>query len=157
MNIKNAFLTVLLAGFILILGSCAPKITNPQIEKLESKEAILALNTRLNQLNLALEKEKVSVVDLELKVKKANKESSKSASKSSDLSSKLSKNPGDAKLASRASKAAKIARRDAKRAEKANDRLSESRKNIEKYLKDIEKTKEKLTELEAKIEFVPNQ
>ncbi len=154
---KNKFFTCLISASILILGSCAPKITNPKIENLEAREAVLALNTRLNQLDLALEKEKVKVVDLEQSVKKANDDASKSASKASDLSSKLSNNPGDSKLASRASKAARSSQRDAKKAKKQNSSLSESVKKIKQYQDDIEKTKQDLEKSKAKIEFVPNQ
>ena len=153
---KKVILLVLLSGFTFILGACSPKFTNPNIDKLEAREAVLVLNTQLNKLNLALEREKLTLGALENDVKKANDKASQSASESKSLSEKLSDKPGDLKLSSRAEKAAKRASRDAQRAGKLNDTLGKSNKKMEQYQKDIESTKEKLKELEAKIEFVPN-
>ncbi|TKC01043.1 hypothetical protein [Pedobacter cryophilus] len=153
---KKVLLLVLISGFTFILGACSPKITSPNLGKLEAREAVLVLNTQLNKLNLALEREKLSLGALENEVKKANDKASQSASDSKSLSNKLSDNPGDLGLSSRAEKAAKRASRDAQKAGKLNDSLGKSNKKIEQYQKDIESTKEKLKELEGKIEFVPN-
>lgn len=153
---KKVLFLILTLGFTFILGACSPKITSPNLDKLEAREAVLALNTHLNELNLALEREKLALGTLENQVKKANDKASQSASESKSLSDKLSANPGDLKLSSRAEKAAKKASRDAQKAGKLNDTLGKSNKKMEQFQKDIESTKEKLKELEGKIEFVPN-
>jgi chromosome segregation ATPase len=151
------FSVVLLLGYMIIFGACTPKITNPKIESLEAREALLALNTRLNDLNLALEREREKIIDLSQKVNKANQTASNSAAKSQVLSEDLSNHAGDAKLAIKALRASKKAKRDAKIAEKANVKLSDSNHRISLYQKDIEETKQKIADLDSKIQFTPNQ
>jgi len=151
------YCAIIFLGFIFIFGSCARKVSNPKIENLESRETILALNTELNKLNLALEREKVNVISIAQKVDNANKIANNSADKSQKLSSDLMDHPGDAKLANKALRASKRAKKDAKNAEKENSRLSDSNKRIEEYLKNIEQTKKEIADLDAKIQFVPIQ
>lgn len=147
---------IIFLGLIVFFNACAPKISNPKIEGLELREAVLALNTKLNDLNLALEREKVKIIDFSQLADKANKTASNSATRSQALSEDLSKHAGDDKLAKKALRASKKAKRDARNAEKVNSRLSDSNNRIETYQKDIEETKRKIADLDPKIQFAPS-
>ena len=136
-------------GLISVLGACAPKITNPKIENLERNEAGLILKTHLNQLYLAVEREKLSVIGLTKDANRANETANIAVEKSRSLSVDLINHAGDAKLAKKALRASKRAKKDSKKASKENSRLSDSNKKIEEYLKDIEKTKSQIEEFDA--------
>ncbi|MDA9555011.1 hypothetical protein N9R54_02135 [Pelobium sp.] len=156
LNLKAGLVITALTLSISGLESCAPKLTSPNLTKLQGREAVLALNTELNNLKLALEKENLRLSSLQNDVNKANDDASKSAAEAKELSDKLSSNPGDLKLSSKANKAAKEAARDAKKAAKLNDALGKSNGKIKEYQKDIEEAESKIKDLESKIEFVPN-
>ncbi len=142
---------------VVVLSSCSKKITNPRIEKLETQEAVLALNTQLNSLNLKLERRLMDVNELVKKVKDANEDASKSATEAKKLSEKLSNDPGNSKTASRADRAARRAAKDAKKAAKLNAELGDMNDEVKNYQDDLRETEKKLEEMKSKIKFIPNQ
>lgn len=153
---RGTVFLIILSLVCSIFNACSSKVTSPNLTKLEGREAVLALNTQLNNLKLGLEREKLSLSSLTVEVDKINQDASKSSTEAKNISEELSKNPGDLKLSSKANKAAKEAARDAKRATKLNDTLGKSNGKIKQYQKDIESTEAKLKDLESKIEFGPN-
>ena len=138
-------------GLISVFGACAPKITNPKIENLERNEAGLLLKTHLNQLYLALEREKVNVINFTQSANRANEDANNAVERSRSLSIDLINRTGDAKLAKKALRASNKAKKESKKAAKENSRLSDSNKKIEEYLSDIEKTKLQIEEFDAKM------
>lgn len=156
MNKSRIFLILFVALVSFSLGACSPQTNTENLTKLEGRETILALNTELNDLKIALEKETLNLSSLQKDVEQANEAATKSSSDAKKKSEELSKNPGDLKLSSKANSAAKEAARDAKQATKLNDILGKSNSKMKEYKKDIESTEAKLKELEAKIEFSPN-
>ena len=141
---------------VITLTACSNKISSPKIDKLESQQAILVLNTHLNQVNLVLERTLLENKDLTSAIEKANQDASESSAEANKLSDELSSDPGNQKLAKKASKAANKSARNAKRASKLNSEFSDTAVMIKKYKEDIASTEIKLKELESKIEFVPN-
>ncbi len=138
------------------LTACSNKISSPKIDKLESQQAILVLNTHLNEVSLVLERTLLENKDLTSAIEKANQDASKSSAEANKFSDELSSDPGNLKLAKKASNAANRAARDAKKASKLNAEFSNTAEMIKKYKEDIASTEVKLKELESKIEFVPN-
>ena len=144
-------------SILLIFSACSHKITNPKIEKLEGQQKVLALNTQINDLKLALEREKLKLTDLTDAVNKANELASKSANEAKVLAEKVNENPGNAKLAKNANKAAKIAAKNSKRAKKLTDQLSDAQNNIKDYQKGIDDSQKELDDLNSSIKIIPNQ
>jgi uncharacterized coiled-coil protein SlyX len=155
MKTLKIYLGIILMLPVLLAG-CSKKIINERIDKLEGREAVLEKTTELNQLNLELEKNLVKMARLVDDVESINGEASASARETEDLSQRLSRNPGDAKLASRAEKASRRAARDAKKAYKQNSDLNEVNDEIRDLRRDIDKTEKELSDLQSRIEFVPN-
>lgn len=158
LNSKNTVKNLL---FILLISvglfSCAKKITNPEIRRLEGRETLLDETTQLNKLKLDLERELVKVNDLTRKVEDANDDASKSANEARKLSERVSSNPGDSKLANRADRASRRAAQDAKKARKLNNQLGDVNGEIKSLQRQIESKEKEMSELEKKIDYVPNQ
>ncbi|WP_155975630.1 hypothetical protein [Daejeonella oryzae] len=139
------------------ITSCSSKLSNPNIDKLETQEQVLKRSTELNNTKLELEKEKLRNANLVSDVDNINKQASASSERAKDLSARLSRNPGDQSLSRKADNAAKESARDAKRARKLNNDLDKSTteiRNLERKIKDLES---ELDEMKSKVEFVPNQ
>ncbi len=136
--------------------ACASKIQNPEIQKLEDRKNLLKQTTKLNNLKLDLENELVKVNDYTLKVEKANEKAAKSAKTAKSLSEDIKDNPGNLKLASKVNSASKKAAGDAKDASKLNDKLGKSNNKVKSLQKEIAKLESSLSDLEKRIDFVPN-
>ncbi|WP_353133072.1 hypothetical protein [Pseudopedobacter sp.] len=145
------FLTI-----VLMTWACASKIQNPEIQKLEDRKNLLKQTTKLNNLKLDLENELVKVNDYTLKVEKANEKAAKSAKTAKSLSEDIKDNPGNLKLASKVNSASKKAAGDAKDASKLNDKLGKSNNKVKSLQKEIAKLESSLSDLEKRIDFVPN-
>jgi predicted nucleic acid-binding Zn-ribbon protein len=155
---KNLQTTISLLLFVLALNSgCAPKISNPTIDKLEMREQVLKKTRELNSSKLELEKELVTNRELISKVAEINRDASASADDARDRSNKVSRNPGDAGISRKADIASKRAAGDAKKARKLNSDLDDSNGKIKSLQKKIESLETEVNELKSKIEFVPNQ
>ena len=140
----------------LIMWACSSKVQNPEIQKLEDRKELLKQTTKLNNLKLDLEKELEKVNDYTLQVEKANEKSAKTAKEAKALSDDIKGKPGDLKLASKLDKASKKAANDAKSASKLNDKLGKSNNKVKSLQKEITKIESSLSELEKRIDFVPN-
>jgi len=150
-------ITFFLALFsITLLMACSSKSLSPEMKKLNSQEELLSLNTKLNKLKIALEKEGLSNADLKEQVKKINEDASISSKRAKEISEELSNNPGDSKLAKQAEKFAKKSSRDAKKASKLNQELNDNQKEMEDLEKKIKDLEGSLKDLESKINYVPN-
>lgn len=145
----NLILLILLAG-------CSPKTSNERIEKLEGQEAVLEKTTELNKLRLQLEKNIVKQTKLTEDVEQINQQASASARHADELSGRVSRNPGDSRLANRANRASRRAAKDAKKSKKLNNQLEDVNNKIRDLRKDIGKTEKELSELKARIGFVPS-
>jgi len=157
-RLKSTFLKLaVIAVLPVFVSSCSKKVVSPEVQKLQSQQQLLDLNSKLNKLNLSLEKELENVRILVADVDKANKKASESADDAKKKSEKLSKNAGDNKLASQAERASKKAAKEAKRATKINGKLSDANDEVKGLQKDIKETESKLSELKSKIDFVPNE
>lgn len=154
-NIFRQLSVILLLA--VLMSSCSKKVVSPEVQRLQSEKEILSLNTKLNKLNLALEKELENVKGLVKDVNKANDKASRAAEEAKKKSAEISKNPGDSRLATKAEKAARDAARQAKRATKLNKKLGDANDAVKSYQKDIKTTESKLNDLKTKIDFVPNQ
>jgi len=139
-----------------LLGSCSPKISNERIDNLEGREAVLKRTTELNKLKLEIERNIVKQTKLIEDVEDINRKSSQSAREAQRLSERVSRNPGDTGLANRADRASREAASDAKRARKLNGQLDDINEEIRDLRKDIDKKEKQLSELKARVEFVPN-
>jgi methyl-accepting chemotaxis protein len=140
----------------LTMSACSNKISSPKIDKLESQQAILVLNTHLNKVNLKLERIILENESIAKGIGQANQDASESSAKAKKLSDQLSSDPGNQRLAKRASKAANKAARDAKKAGKLNVEFGDAAEMIKKYKEEIASTQDKLKALKSKIEFIPN-
>ncbi|MBU0695661.1 MAG: hypothetical protein KKE39_03925 [Bacteroidetes bacterium] len=140
----------------LTMSACSNKINNPKIDRLESQQALLALNTHLNEVNLKLERTTLKNESLINDIDKANQDASASAAYAKKLSDQLSSDPGNQKLAKKASKAANKAARDAKKASKLNVEFGDTAEMLKMYKEEIASTQDKLKALKSKIEFMPN-
>lgn len=147
-------------GIILMLtvlvGACSKKISNERIDKLEGREAVLEKTTELNKLRLLIERNIVKQTKLIEDVEKINSKSSASAREAERLSARVSRNPGDSDLASKADRASRRAASDTKKARKLNGKLEDINDEIRDLRKDIDKTEKELSELQSKVEFIPN-
>lgn len=141
---------------LLVIGACSSKISNDNIDKLEGRELLLKKTTELNDMKLELEKNLQKQTQLAKDVENINKQASASSHEAEEISRKVSRNPGDASVAKDANRASKRAASDAKKAKKLNGELEDVNDQIEDLHKDIEKKEKELSELKAKIEFVPN-
>jgi uncharacterized coiled-coil DUF342 family protein len=156
--LKNNFSKIALAFlFTFSVTACSEKVVSPEVQKLQSQQELLDLNSKLNKLNLSLEKELEIVKNLSVDVEKANEKANDSANDAKKAAAKLAKNPGDTKLASKADKASKKATNHAKKAVKLNKKLSDANDEVKDYQKDIKDTEAKLSELKSKIDYVPNK
>ncbi|WP_017256749.1 hypothetical protein [Pedobacter arcticus] len=156
--LKNSLFKALMVVMVsLFITACSKKVVNPEVQRLQSQKELLDLNTKLNKLNLSLEKELGNVNSLVADVDKANDKASKSASEASKRSADVSKHPGDSRIAKKADKASRNAASDAKRALKLNKKLSGANDKVKSYQKDIANTQTKLGELNSKINFAPNE
>lgn len=138
------------------LGACSSKVTNERIDRLEGRELLLKKSTELNDLKLELEKSLLKEAELIKAVENINKDATASAREAEEISRKVSRNPGEAGVAKDADRAAKRAASDAKKARKLNGELEDVSDDVKDLRKDIEKKERELSELKAKIEFVPN-
>ena len=141
---------------LLVLGACSSKVSNENIDRLEGRELLLKKTTELNDLKLELEKNLLKQTELTKAVENINKDASASAGDAEEISRKVSRNPGEAGVAKDADRASKRAASDAKKARKLNGELEDVNDEIKDLRKDIEKKERELSELKAKIEFVPN-
>ena len=141
---------------ITLLGNCSPKVSNERIDTLEGREAVLKTTSELNKLKLEIERDIVKQTKLIEDVEDINRKSSESARDAQRLSERVSRNPGDTGLAKRADRASREAASDAKRARKLNSQLDDINEEIRDLRKDIEKKEKQLSELKARVEFVPN-
>nr|MBC7613030.1 hypothetical protein [Pseudopedobacter sp.] len=148
---KGLFIFVVLA-----MIACSNKINSQKIDRLESQRALLALNTYLNEVNLKLERTTLENESLISDIDKANQNASASAADAKKLSDQLSSDPGNQKLAKKASKAANKAARDAKKAGKLNVEFGDTTEMLKMYKEEIASTRDKLKDLKSKIEFMPN-
>ena len=84
-------ITFFLALFsITLLMACSSKSLSPEMKKLNSQEELLSLNTKLNKLKIALEKEGLSNADLKEQVRKINEDASISSKRAKEISEELS-------------------------------------------------------------------
>ena len=143
-------------ALVLMTWACSSKVQNPEIQKLEDRKNLLKQTTKLNNLKLDLENELVKVNDYTSKVEKANEKAAKSAKTAKSLSEDIKDNPGNLKLASKVNKASKKAASEAKAASKLNDKLGKSNNKVKSLQKEIAKLESGLSELEKRIDFVPN-
>jgi chromosome segregation ATPase len=136
--------------------SCSSKISNEQISKLESRQAILQYNTKINQDRLELEKEQVRQTRIKEKLQDASDDAKSASNKAHDVAKRVNRNPQDVDLARKAEKAS---RKSANRAEDVNDLNHDLQKSINKIKdlqKDIDETKVELQKMQSKIQYVPN-
>lgn len=155
MKTLNMFLSLSLAMAV-FLGSCSPKISNERIDKLEGREEVLERTSELNKLKLEIERNIVKQTKLIEDVEDTNRKSSESARDAQRLSDRVRRNAGDSGLANKADRAAREAASDAKRTRKLNKQLEELNDEIRDLRKDIDKKEKQLSELKARVEFVPN-
>ena len=156
-KIKSTLKITVALLLMVFITSCSKKVVSPEVAKLQSQQELLDLNSKLNKLNLSLEKKLATVNGLIKDVEKANKRASNSADDAKKRSAELSKNPGDSRVASKAERASKRAAKDVKRAAKLNSKLSDANDEVKDLQKDIKDTQSKLDDLQSKINFVPNQ
>ncbi|MEO8795695.1 MAG: hypothetical protein ABI390_09525 [Daejeonella sp.] len=140
----------------IVISSCAKKISNPTIDKLEVRKDLLKKSTELNGLKLELEKEIVRNTRLISDVEDINKQASASADDAKDLSNRLSRNPGDQSLSRRADKASKQAARDAKKAHNLNDDLDKSTNQIADLQRKIKRLAPEVEDLQSKSDGMEN-
>ena len=81
---------------------------------------------------------------MEDKLNKANDQSTRSVVESKELSAKMSANAGDEKSAKKASRAAKTAYNDARKAQKLTVQLKSNKQKTSSLESDIEKSKAKI-------------
>lgn len=143
-------------ALVLMTWACSSKVQNPEIQKLEDRKKLLKQTTKLNNLKLDLENELVKVNDYTVKVEKANEKAAKSAKAAKSLSEDIKDHPGNLKLASKVNKASKKAASEAKEASKLNDKLGKSNNKVKSLQKEIAKLESSLSDLEKRIDFVPN-
>jgi peptidoglycan hydrolase CwlO-like protein len=151
---KSTSIFCLFISFFVV--SCSSKISNEQISKLESRQAILQYNTKINQDRLELEKEQVRQTRIKEKLQDASDDAKSASNKAHDVAKRINRNPQDANLARKAEKAS---RKSANRAEDVNDLNHDLQKSINKIKdlqKDIDETKVELQKMQSKIQYVPN-
>lgn len=142
---------------ICLFVACSPKVQNPEIQKLKDRQNLLKETTKLNNLKLDLENELIKVNQYSKQVEALNEKSLKSANTAKSAANNLNSKPGSTKLSNKANKAAKSAAKDANKARKVNNALGKSNNKVKSLQKDIKKSEERLSELNKRIDFVPNE
>ncbi|WP_172919715.1 SlyB protein [Capnocytophaga canis] len=137
---RNLFL-----GLALVMLTACGSTKSPELKRLEAKEEILSLNTKLNNLKIELEKERIATAGFRDEVAKINANADEKTSSFS--------NSDDA---SDAAQKARRARTALKKAQKANRNLAKSERKMQKIQRNISKVETKLEKLNKSIEFVPN-
>jgi chromosome segregation ATPase len=151
--------TRILSLFIVVLSlffgkANAQTVAQPvSIDVLKAREALLKETTNLNKLKIKFANSRAEIPKLEAEVNRANDRSTKSAVKSKELSTKMSANTGDGKAAQRASKSAKTAYNDARKAQKSTDKLKSAKQKIAGLESDIEKSKAKIAKMDEQLKF----
>ncbi len=143
---KTQISIILLALFF---AACSPK-TNPKIDALTAQNLILEKTTKINELNIELEKVKLEIVELTKDAKDANNDAVSSARDANKATEKMNSNPGSSKAANKADNYADDAASDAKKASKINFKLAKLNDEVSDLQKKIEKTQNDLNKLNAK-------
>lgn len=148
-------ITLLIVALFFFFGTAnaQTKAQPVSIDVLKAREALLKETTNLNKLKIKLANSSAGIPKLEADVNKANDRSTKSAVESKELSTKMSANTGDGKAAQKASKAAKTAYNDARKAQKSTDKLKSAKQKIAGLESDIEKSKAKIAKMDEQLKF----
>lgn len=126
------------------------------IDVLKARKDLLRETTRLNKLKITLVDLQAKVKEQEKDLKNVNDRSTKTAVESKTLSVKAGANAGDKKLANRASRAAKSSYNDARKAQKLTNAVNTNRRKIKSYETDIEKLTIKIEKMDQQLKFSEN-
>ncbi len=148
---KNIYAIVI----CLFIAACSPK-TNPQIDSLTAQNLVLEKTTKINDLNLALEKTKLEITQLSKNAQNANSNAVSSANDASKATQQMNSNLGVEKAASKADNYAEDAADDTNKARKLNAKISKLNKEVASLQRKITKTQDDLNKLKPKVQFVPN-
>ncbi len=130
--------------------ACSPKTTtsSPKMQALTVEGQILEKNTKINNLNLEIEKQRLELIELIKEIKLATDSSSTSSKKASDAASDMKIKVGDLGKAATADIYAEAASKDARKVYKLNSKLfkmtdetSNKQKRVEALSKEVETLK----------------
>jgi|GEM_PF-4522159 len=134
----NKLLTLIAYTFFCI--ACSPKTsptTNTKIDALTVQSMILEKSTKINNLNLEVEKLRLEMGTLTNEIKVATDEAGKSAIKSNEASADMKNKIGDLGKAATADISAGTAAKDARQVYRLNNKLSKMRDNEQSILDEI--------------------
>ena len=155
----NRILFLAISAIFLLIGSLKAQTTTTSpvgVDVLKAREALLKETTNLNKLKIKLANLNAEVPELEDKLNKANDRSTKSAIESKELSAKMSANTGDEKAAKKASRGAKTAYNDARKAQKLTEQLRSNKQKSSSLEAAIEKSKAKIAKMDEQLKFTDN-
>ena len=111
---------------IVALTACSPKTTttSSKMQALTVEAQILEKNTKINSLNIDIEKQRLEVIELTREIKLAADGATVSAKKASDAATEMKNKVGDLGKAATADIYAETASKDAHKAYKLNTKLS---------------------------------
>ncbi|TAE37165.1 MAG: hypothetical protein EAY66_06165 [Sphingobacteriales bacterium] len=147
----NKLLSIVAYASVFCLA-CSPK-TSPssstKIEALTVEGRILEKNTKINTLNLDVEKLRLEMAALTRDIKNATDDASKSAIKASEATADMKNKIGDLGKAATADITAEAAAKDARKVYKLNNKLSKMKDDEQDIIKQIANLSKEIEVLKA--------
>lgn len=121
----NKLLSIFLVSTAIIIG-CSPKITttSAKMQALTVEGQILEKHTKINNLNVEIEKQRLEVIELSKEIKVATDVASEAAKKASDAATDMKSKVGDIGKAATADIYAETASKETHKVYKLNSKLS---------------------------------
>ncbi len=133
------------------LTACSPKTTttSSKMQALTVEAQILEKSTKINSLNVEIEKQRLEVIELTREIKLAADGATVSANKASDAATEMKNKVGDIGKAATADIYAETASKDAHKVYKLNSKLSKINDDTSNKQKQVELLNKEIEALKA--------